>query len=158
MGILIGHHSIRGVRRYQVARPSIVDHASRRYGDRAYVERVSITRRRVAGEPGLRIRNAYRRTSPKSCVLRGRRNHEDPSAHGRVMNSQTASTGGGAGVLLVEDDLVIGEFMANLLDEAGLRFLTIAAPDHIGGAVGRLHPSFGSPARRVGAADPSPAP
>src|SRR2546430_12677411 len=60
---------------------------------------------------------------------------------GRVMDSQTASPGGGAGVLLVEDDLVIGEFMANLLDEAGYRSLTIADHDQIGDAIGRFNPS-----------------
>src|SRR2546427_12482958 len=60
---------------------------------------------------------------------------------GRVMDSQTASPGGGAGVLLVEDDLVIGELMTNLLDEAGYRSLTIADHDQIGDAIERFDPS-----------------
>jgi len=57
------------------------------------------------------------------------------------MDSQTASPGGGAGVLLVEDDLVIGELMTNLLDEAGYRSLTIADHDQIGDAIERFDPS-----------------
>jgi signal transduction histidine kinase len=57
------------------------------------------------------------------------------------MDGQSINPGGGAAVLLVEDDLVMSELMAKLLDEAGYRSLTIADHDQIGAAIERFNPS-----------------
>lgn len=57
------------------------------------------------------------------------------------MDGQSINPGGGAAVLLVEDDLVMSKLMAKLLDEAGYRSLTIADHDQIGAAIERFNPS-----------------
>lgn len=57
------------------------------------------------------------------------------------MDGQITHPGGGAGVLLVEDDLVLSELMAKLLAEAGYRPVTIADHDQIGAAIKRFNPS-----------------
>lgn len=62
-----------------------------------------------------------------------------PVKQGRVMDGPSINLG--AGVLVVEDDLVMSKLMANLLDEAGYRSLTIADHDQIGSAIERFNPS-----------------